>query len=81
MANHGPDSHELIVVRGDGGLPPADGMTVDEDGLEPRPWASSSAATPGRRARHLNLAPGRYELLCNMSGHYMGGMHTDLIVG
>ena len=28
----------------------------------------------------VHLAPGRYKLLCNMSGHYLGGMHTALVV-
>ena len=28
----------------------------------------------------LHLAPGRYLLFCNMEGHYMGGMHTELVV-
>jgi len=26
------------------------------------------------------LEPGRYELLCNMAGHYLGGMRTELVV-
>jgi uncharacterized cupredoxin-like copper-binding protein len=26
------------------------------------------------------LAPGRYVLFCNMSGHYLGGMHRLLVV-
>jgi uncharacterized cupredoxin-like copper-binding protein len=28
----------------------------------------------------VHLVPGRYVLLCNMSGHYLGGMHTVLVV-
>jgi uncharacterized cupredoxin-like copper-binding protein len=26
------------------------------------------------------LKPGRYVLFCNMAGHFMAGMHTDLVV-
>ena len=26
----------------------------------------------------LTLTPGRYELLCNLPGHYTGGMYTEL---
>lgn len=28
----------------------------------------------------LDLAPGRYELACNLAGHYAAGMYTELIV-
>jgi uncharacterized cupredoxin-like copper-binding protein len=28
----------------------------------------------------LTLAPGRYELVCNLPGHYAAGMHTQLTV-
>jgi uncharacterized cupredoxin-like copper-binding protein len=28
----------------------------------------------------VHLAPGRYVLFCNMTGHYMGGMHSTLVV-
>ena len=26
----------------------------------------------------LTLAPGHYELVCNLPGHYAAGMHTEL---
>lgn len=81
--NAGPDAHELIVVRSDGGrlrLRP-DGMTVDEEGLSK--WIVGTLE-PGRtgstRELRVRLAPGRYTLLCNMYGHYMGGMHSTLVV-
>ena len=28
----------------------------------------------------LTLAPGRYELICNLPGHYAAGMFTELTV-
>jgi uncharacterized cupredoxin-like copper-binding protein len=28
----------------------------------------------------LKLHPGRYEVFCNMSGHFMAGMHAMLVV-
>ena len=28
----------------------------------------------------LHLKPGRYELFCNMAGHYLGGMRAALVV-
>ena len=33
------------------------------------------------RGLTLRLRPGRYEIFCNMAGHYMGGMHAVVLVG
>ena len=82
--NRGPDAHELIVVRVRGSRLPfrRDGTTLSEEKLEP---VIAGALEPGRphstRTLRLHLAPGRYTLFCNMSGHYLGGMHTELVVG
>jgi uncharacterized cupredoxin-like copper-binding protein len=80
--NLGPDSHELIVVRGGGRLAlRSDGLTVDEDAIEP---ATLGTLEPGDRGSErelrLRLRPGRYQLFCNMAGHYLGGMRTELVV-
>jgi uncharacterized cupredoxin-like copper-binding protein len=32
------------------------------------------------RELHLKLTKGRYVLLCNMSGHFMGGMEATVDV-
>jgi uncharacterized cupredoxin-like copper-binding protein len=81
--NLGPDAHELIVVRSDGArlrLRP-DGMTVDEEGLEKSIVGALEPGLAGStRELHVRLAPGTYVLLCNMYGHYMGGMHSTLVV-
>jgi uncharacterized cupredoxin-like copper-binding protein len=81
--NRGPDGHELIVVREQrAGLPlRRDGSTVDEEGLEPVIAGALEPGAPGSvRKLRLHLAPGRYVLFCNMSGHYLGGMHASLVV-
>jgi uncharacterized cupredoxin-like copper-binding protein len=83
VRNRGPDAHELIVVRDSARLPlRRDGTTVSEEKLEPH---IAGALEPGRphsvRQLRLHLPPGTYELFCNMSGHYLGGMHTKLVVG
>jgi uncharacterized cupredoxin-like copper-binding protein len=82
--NRGPDAHELIVVRERGARLPLrrDGSTVSEERLEPIIVGTLEPGKPGSvRKLRLHLAPGRYELFCNMSGHYLGGMHTTLVVG
>jgi uncharacterized cupredoxin-like copper-binding protein len=80
--NAGPDDHEFIVIRS-GGEPPlrSDGLTVDEDAIEKQTVTAVEPAPPGHTTQlHIHLSPGRYELICNMSGHYLGGMHAHLTV-
>jgi len=83
VRNNGPDQHELIVVPDrTGGLPfRSDGFTVDEEALQRAEVGSLDPGSPGAvRDLRLHLAPGRYILFCNMAGHYMGGMHAELVV-
>jgi len=85
--NHGPDAHELIVVRAPGTsgvvhLPfRSDGLTVSEERLK---RAIVGALEPGEegsvRELYVKLAPGRYVLFCNMAGHFMAGMATVVTV-
>ena len=83
VLNEGPDAHELLVVRSSGRdlRLRADGLTVDEEALEHETVGVLEAGQPKsvRRLR-LHLPPGRYELICNMSGHYLGGMRAPLLV-
>ena len=79
--NVGPVNHELIVVRTSGPLPRrTDGLTVDEEALDPETVATLE---PGMGERHLtaDLRPGRYEMFCNMQGHYLAGMRRSFRVG
>lgn len=89
--NHGARAHELLVLPLSAGQPVGarpvgpDG-TVEETG-------SLGEASRGCGAGHgdgiapgqagwvtLTLAPGRYELLCNLPGHYAAGMYTEIDV-
>jgi uncharacterized cupredoxin-like copper-binding protein len=84
VTNKGPDSHELIVVKSKSARLPLrrDGMTVDEDALKLKHSIAGlfEPSEPGHHSLSLHLSPGRYELLCNMTGHYFGGMRTQLVV-
>jgi uncharacterized cupredoxin-like copper-binding protein len=82
VRNTGPDDHEFIVVRLHGkGLPLRnDGLTVSEDAIESSTVGVVEPAPPGVEHLSVRLKPGRYELLCNMYGHFAGGMHTTLVV-
>jgi hypothetical protein len=80
--NQGPDAHELVVVRGRKSelRISSDGLNVDEEQLEGRQADELEAGDPGFRTLKLDLHPGRYVLLCNMTGHFKGGMHTEVLV-
>jgi hypothetical protein len=82
VRNQGPDTHELIIVRSRRSRLPLrlDGLTVDEEAV--RAVATVEGVAPERAGRvRLHLAPGRYEVFCNMAGHFMAGMHSELVVG
>ena len=82
LYNKGPDNHELLIVRTDGNELPfrSNGMTVDEDAVEPAVAVALEPEGYGEREALVRLRPGRYMLFCNMSGHYLGGMHRKLTV-
>jgi sulfocyanin SoxE-like protein len=81
VGNQGPDTHELIMVRSSRLQPPLrrDGLTVDEKALHEVGAVEGLDSHRVRRVR-LHLAPGRYELFCNMAGHFLAGMHAELVV-
>jgi uncharacterized cupredoxin-like copper-binding protein len=81
--NEGPDEHELIVARvGALGLPlRTDGLTLNEEALERDEAGVLEPGAPGSvRALRVKLTPGRYVFFCNMAGHYLGGMHAEVVV-
>jgi uncharacterized cupredoxin-like copper-binding protein len=80
--NEGPVAHELIVVRGTTASLPqrADGLAVDEDAIEQRTAGTLEPQQAGEHELQVSLTPGRYVMFCNMSGHYAGGMHTEVTV-
>jgi uncharacterized cupredoxin-like copper-binding protein len=82
VRNSGPDTHEVVIVRSRSRLPlRRDGLTVDEEALSAVIVTAVEGTGPGSvRDVRVHLAPGRYELFCNMAGHFMAGMHGELVV-
>ncbi len=81
--NEGPDQHELIIVPGSVASLPlrADGLTVDEAAVESSEPGALEPGEPGTtRDLTVDLRPGRYVFFCNMEGHFMAGMHTEVVV-
>ena len=84
IRNAGPDRHELLVVRLADSAPlpfRSSGLTLDEDALESATVGILEAREPNTvNDLDVHLERGRYQLFCNMSGHYLGGMQTELDV-
>ena len=88
--NAGSLTRELVIpplpAGGAGSRPAGAAGTVSERGSLGEASASCAAGagegiTPGAAGWvTLRLAPGRYEFICNMPGHYAKGMHTELDV-
>ncbi len=89
--NVGWRTHELVVLPLAPGstigqrIPGADGR-VDETGALGEASATCAAGT-GEGIESgtagwttLTLAPGRYELVCNLENHYADGMYAELVV-
>jgi len=83
VVNKGPDNHELVIVRKSEARLPfrSDGLTIDEEALAAVKQSSLEPGPPGStRVLRLHLRPGRYVLFCNMSGHFLAGMRSELVV-
>ena len=89
--NHGTRTHELVVLplaadTAAGQRAVRSDRTVDESGsLGEASRSCGPAAGYGIRVGSagwvtLRLQPGRYELLCNLTGHYAAGMYAELDV-
>ena len=83
--NRGPSTHEIVVFETDrlaDQMPLGeDGLTVDEDSPLLRDVGEFSQVDIGRtESLVLRLSPGRYVLLCNLEGHYLGGMYMAIMV-
>jgi uncharacterized cupredoxin-like copper-binding protein len=81
IKNDGTMEHEFVIIRTDlaADALPTDGSTVDEEGLDVIDEAEGIA--PGDTATlTVRLEPGAYVVICNLPGHYAGGMRASLLV-
>lgn len=84
VKNDGQVLHELVVIRTEADaakLPQAAGK-VDESnpGLEVKGKAQNIAGGASGTVQATGLPAGKYVLICNIPGHYTGGMHTSFTV-
>ena len=89
--NLGWRTHELVILPLAAGasagqrIPGADGQVDEVGSLGEASKSCGSGAGEGIRAGTvgwvtLTLAPGHYELLCNLPNHYADGMYQELVV-
>jgi plastocyanin len=81
--NVGQVPHELVLLktnRDAGSFPVKDGrMSEEGPGVESAGEISETPA--GKTGRHaFDLKPGNYAMVCNIVGHYSGGMWGTLVV-
>jgi uncharacterized cupredoxin-like copper-binding protein len=91
VTNDGSINHEMVVLpladsQAAGTRPIAGDAKVDEtDSLGEASKTNGEGAgegiVPGASGwMTITLAPGHYELVCNLAGHYRSGMFTELTV-
>ena len=84
MENAGTIPHEFIVVKTDfapGEIPLGPNNRFDEEGEGVTAVGEIPEWEPGTTGTvTLKLAPGKYQLLCNIAGHYKNGMYTPFTV-
>ena len=92
LDNLGTKPHELLVYRLAAGAQPGQRALLDTDRIsesgmlaEVEPVCTQPANLDGVAAGNvalvtLTLAAGRYEVVCNLPGHYRAGMWATLVV-
>jgi uncharacterized cupredoxin-like copper-binding protein len=85
VTNAAPIGHELLIFQTDlapDKLPIGSDGRVDEEGAGVQKVFDSGAnVDPGKtKTFPIALAAGHYVLVCNLPGHYAGGMHTAFTV-
>lgn len=77
--NDGQAPHEVVVLKTD---QPADSLKVTDGRVSEQDSVGevSELAAGESGSKTLDLKPGKYVLVCNISGHYPQGMYTSLTV-
>jgi uncharacterized cupredoxin-like copper-binding protein len=78
VTNNGTIKHEMVVLKTDGAA-----LTINSDGKvsESTSVGEIGDIQPGKtESVTLDLAAGKYELVCNIKDHYKMGMHAPFTV-
>jgi hypothetical protein len=77
VTNYGTIQHEFLVIKSDylAGQIPFNGDKFDEEEKGVENLGETGEFDPGlTKAVTVKLAPGHYQLVCNIPGHYKKGM-------
>jgi uncharacterized cupredoxin-like copper-binding protein len=91
VTNAGRLAHEMVILPVPGTQIAGTRVTGGDGKVDEKGSPGEAAATcaegegqgilPGEPGWvTLTLSPGRYELICNLPGHYVAGMYTQLTV-
>ncbi len=91
VANRGSIAHELVVLPLTDAARSGQRAVSSDDRVSETGSVGEASTTCGAGAGEgitagtqgwvtLDLKPGRYELVCNLEGHYAAGMHAELDV-
>ncbi len=84
VKNTGTITHEFVVLRTDAS--PAsfkkddDGTVAEDSGGSVSVDEIEDIAAGSTESLTVSLAPGNYLLMCNLPGHFLGGMATKLTI-
>ena len=79
VKNKGDMEHEMVVIKTS---TPASKLKVSGNRASEKGSVGELEDIAGGKSKKLTLTlkKGHYALICNVKGHYMGGMHADLTV-
>lgn len=91
VTNDGGIDHEMMILPLDGSRTAGARPVGGDDKIDEAGSLGEASKTNGANADHriapgasgwvtVTLAPGHYELVCNLPGHYTAGMYTQLNV-
>jgi uncharacterized cupredoxin-like copper-binding protein len=81
-SNEGAIPHALVIIKTDtpAGEIPVEGGKVDEDAVGEVVGEIEEFDAGLTLAGTFELEAGKYALICNIAGHYEGGMHAEFTV-
>ncbi len=86
ITNAGPSIHELVVLKTKipaGKLPPnaeEAGKVQEESGSIGHIGEQGDMVAGATATLTLDLKPGKYQIVCNLAGHYAAGMYAECTV-
>jgi uncharacterized cupredoxin-like copper-binding protein len=83
VSNDGSVKHEFVIIKTDTAADqlPLAGSDVNEEAAGKSPGEIAEFAPGTTKSTTLKLTPGHYVFICNVTGHYSNGQHTDFTVG